>query len=191
MNERLWSGIADALAPQASLMTQADQFARQAAVMVLITDEISPQLIFTLRAKHLSYHAGEVCFPGGMWEPEDATLLKSALRETHEEIGLSADFVTVLGALPVRITRSGTLVTPFVARIPADYCFDLNFAELDSLFTVPLEQFIVGLQIRTDIFEHNDQKFHMPAYVYQDYEIWGFTAAVTAELLIMLRPLLK
>ncbi len=191
MNKRLWSSIADALAPQAAVLTQSDQFARQAAVMVLITDEVSPQIIFTLRAKHLTYHAGEVCFPGGMWEPQDATLLESALRETHEEIGLPPHLVDVLGALLERQTRSGTVVTPFVAYIPADYGFEPNPAELDSLFTIPLEQFMVGLQIRTDIFEHNDQQFHRPAYAYQDYEIWGFTAAVTADLLALLRPLLK
>ncbi|MES2826020.1 MAG: CoA pyrophosphatase [Pseudomonadota bacterium] len=191
MNKRLWSGLADALAPQAALLTQSDQFAQQAAVMVLITDEASPQIIFTLRAKHLTYHAGEVCFPGGMWEPEDTTLLKSALRETHEEIGLPPHLVDVLGALPERQTRNGTLVTPFVAFIPAGYGFAPNPAELDSLFMVPLEQFMAGLQIRTDIFEHNDQQSQMPAYAYQDYEIWGFTAAVTADLLMLLRPLLK
>ena len=189
MNKRLWSDIASALAPQAAFLTQSDQFVRQAAVMLLITDEVSPQIIFTLRAKHLTYHPGEVCFPGGMWEPQDATLLQSALRETHEEIGLPPHLMEVLGALPVRPTRGGTIVTPFVARIPANYCFELNPNELDALFTVPLDQFRVGLQIRTDIFEHNDQQFHMPAYAYQDYEIWGFTAAVTADFLTLLRPL--
>lgn len=191
MNMHLWSAIATALAPQAAMLTQSKQFARQAAVMVLITDEVSPQIIFTLRAKHLTYHAGEVCFPGGMWEPEDATLLQSALRETHEEIGLAPDFIDVLGALPLRVTRSGTIVTPFVARIPANYCFELNPNELDSLFMVPLEQFSAGLQIRMDIFEHNDQQFHIPVYGFEHYEIWGFTAAVTAEFLLLLQPLLK
>ncbi len=191
MNKHLWAGIAEALAPQAALLSHTDQFAQQAAVMVLITDELSPQIIFTLRAKHLTYHAGEVCFPGGMWEPEDATLLVSALRETYEEIGLLPALVDVLGALPVRPTRSGTVVTPFVARIPADYSFKPNYAELDSLFRVPLEQFMTGLQIRMDTFEHNDTQYEMPAYAYQGYEIWGFTAAVTAELLMLLRPLLR
>jgi 8-oxo-dGTP pyrophosphatase MutT (NUDIX family) len=191
MNKRLWSSIADALAPQAVRLTQSDQFAQQAAVMVLITDEASPQLIFTLRAKHLTYHAGEVCFPGGMWEPEDTTLLHSALRETHEEIGLPPHLVDVLGALPERQTRSGTRVTPFVAYIPADYGFEPNPAELDSLFTVPLEQFMVGLQIRTDIFQHNGKPSQMPVYAYQNYEIWGFTASVTADLLVLLRPLFE
>lgn len=189
MNRHLWSSIVTALAPQAALLTQADQFIRQAAVMVLITDELSPQLIFTLRAKHLTYHAGEVCFPGGMWEPDDATLLASALRETEEEIGLSPSVVDVLGALPVRLTRSGTLVAPFVARIPHDCLFIPNLQELDAVFSVPLAQFTTDLQIRVDNFKREGVSYCIPAYRFQDYEIWGFTAAVTVDFLALLNSL--
>jgi 8-oxo-dGTP pyrophosphatase MutT (NUDIX family) len=195
MNKRLWSGIADALVPvtelppsgpQSNLKTSTQLYTHQAAVMVLITDEPLPQLIFTLRAKHLTYHAGEVCFPGGMWEVDDAHLLASALRETFEEIGLPEQRIAVLGALPARPTRSGTIVTPFVARIAADARFIPNSNEIDSLFAVPLAQFKSGLQIRTDIFERNGKHYSIPAYAFQEYEIWGFTAAVTSDLLNLL-----
>lgn len=191
MNRQLWSAIQDVLAPQAALLTHADQFVQQAAVMVLITDEPEPQLVFTLRAAHLTYHAGEVCFPGGMWELQDATLLASAIRETHEEIGLPITDMQVLGALPVRITHSGTRVTPFVACIPPDYAFIPNHRELDVVFTVPLRQLLNHLQIRLDTFEHQDKKYQIPVYAYEDYEIWGFTAAVTAEFLALLTPILN
>lgn len=190
MNRHLWSAIKEALAPQAALLTHADQFVQQAAVMVLITDEPEPQLVFTLRAQHLTYHAGEVCFPGGMWELQDATLLASAIRETHEEIGLPGAELQVLGALPLRTTYSGTRVTPFVASIPANYAFVPNHRELDVVFTVPLRQLLSHLQIRLDTFEHQDKKYQIPVYAYEDYEIWGFTAAVTAELLALLKPIL-
>ena len=155
--------------------------------MVLITDSPEPELIFTLRAKHLNHHAGEVCFPGGMWEPQDASLLASALRETHEEIGLHSSLIQVIGALPTRATRSGVQVRPYVGRIPVASKFTLNPHELDSLFTVPLAAFAQGLQVRTDIYERNGQRWRIPAYVYQGFEIWGFTAGVTAELLSMLQ----
>jgi len=191
MNRRLWSSIKDVLAPQAALLTQTDQFIQQAAVMVLITDEPDPQLVFTLRAKHLTYHPGEVCFPGGMWELQDATLLASAMRETHEEIGVPPPILDVLGALPIRYTRAGTKVTPFVACIPADFVFIPNHHELDIVFTVPLAQLMAGLQIRVDTFEYHNKKYHIPVYAYQGHEIWGFTAAVTAELLALLQPLVS
>lgn len=189
MNRLLWQAIANALGVHGSVQSFTGDFPRQAAVMVLITDEISPEIIFTLRAKHLNQHAGEVCFPGGKWEPQDDSLLTTALRETHEEIGLSPNMIEVLGALPMRATRSGAMVQPFVGKIPADCRFNLNYHELEELFTVPLAAFTRGLQVRTDVFERNGKHFRIPAYIYQGFEIWGFTAGVTSELLCLLQSL--
>jgi 8-oxo-dGTP pyrophosphatase MutT (NUDIX family) len=189
MNRAFWQALEDALKPNGDPQSFVGSFPQQAAVMILLTDEISPQVIFTLRSKHLNQHAGEVCFPGGKWEPQDNSLLTTALRETHEEIGVSPGIVNVLGTLSARATRSGAMVRPFVGRIPADCRFDLNPHELEELFSVPLSAFAQGLQVRTDVFERNGQRFRIPAYVYDGYEIWGFTAGVTAELLILLQSL--
>jgi len=189
MNKSRWQAIADALSAYGSVQSFEGFFPQQAAVMVLLTDEASPELIFTLRAKHLNQHAGEVCFPGGKWEPQDDSLLTTALRETHEEIGLSPNVIDVLGALPARATRSGAMVQPFVGKVSANCRFDLNHHELEELFTVPLAAFRQGLQVRTDVFEHHGQRLRIPAYVYQKYEIWGFTAGVTSELLNLLQSL--
>lgn len=190
MNRQAWQDLQQLLAPYAAALTQTGDFSRQAAVMVLITDSPCPEIIYTLRAKHLNHHAGEVCFPGGMWEPKDGSLMVTALRETHEEIGLAPVMIEILGALSVRPTRSGTLVRPFVGRISAASQYKLNQHELDELFTVPVVDFYHGLQVRTDIFEHGGVRFRNPAYVYKGHEIWGFTAAVTAELLSLMNPIL-
>jgi len=187
MNSRFWLAIEHALASQAQGVDSLDSFAGHAAVLALITDSPSPELIFTLRAKHLNHHAGEVCFPGGMWESHDASLTATALRETHEEIGLAPNMIEVLGALPPRTTRSGTLVHPFVGRIAADNHFRLNHHELETLFSVPLTAFRQGLQVRMDSFERHGVRTQIPAYHYKGYEIWGFTAGVTAQLLDLLR----
>ncbi len=184
MNQAFWKMLASSL--QSIKGLESGEFPRQAAVMVLLKDLPSSDVIYTLRAKHLNHHAGEVCFPGGMWESHDQSLLATALRETHEEIGLHPSLVQVLGSLPKRQTRSGTWVQPFVGRIPADCKFELNPHELDELFTVPLADFTRGLQVRTDLFERNGVRIRMPVYQYRHYEIWGFTAAVTADLLTRL-----
>ena len=189
MSRNFWLAIAEALSPNGDLNSFEGAFPQQAAVMLLITDSISPEIIFTLRSKHLNQHAGEVCFPGGKWELQDNSLLTTALRETHEEIGLSPNVIDVLGALPARTTRSGARVQPFVGKIPAECRFNLNHHELEELFTVPLSAFQQGLQVRTDVFERNGQRFRFPAYVYQGFEIWGFTAGVTSELLSLLQSL--
>ena len=161
----------------------------QAAVLILISRGESPSILYTKRAMHLRNHPGEVCFPGGMWEPGDRDLSVTALRETCEEIGLPASEARLLGCLPQLHTRAGTPVTPFIASF--DHSFPLSpcEAELDSIFMVPLADFRRGIQVRMDRFERHGRVFEAPAYHYQGYEIWGFTAAVTAQLLHLLAGL--
>lgn len=158
----------------------------QAAVLVLISRGDNPAVLFTKRAEHLRQHPGEVCFPGGMWESGDTDLFATAQRETHEEIGLSATDIHLLGRLPQFHTRAGTLVTPFVASFNACAPLFPSPDELDSVFLVPLTVFNQGIQIREDSFERNGRVFKAPVYHYEGYEIWGFTAAVTAQLLRLL-----
>jgi len=189
VNREFWQALEYTLKPNGDAQSFTGVFPQQAAVVVLLTEEISPRIIFTLRAKHLNQHAGEVCFPGGKWEPQDHSLLATALRETHEEIGLMPGIIDILGVLPARATRSGAMVQPFVGKIPTSCRFNLNYHELDELFSVPVAAFQKGLQVRTDIFERNGLRLKIPAYVYEGYEIWGFTAGVTAELLNLLQSL--
>lgn len=158
----------------------------QAAVLVLISRGDNPSVLYTKRAAHLRQHPGEVCFPGGMWEADDGDLFATALRETHEEIGLSGSGIQLLGRLPLSHTRAGMPVTPFVASYDAASPLRLSPAELDSVFCVPLEVFHKGIQVREDSFERNGRVLRVPAYHYEGYEIWGFTAAVTAQLLRLL-----
>lgn len=158
----------------------------QAAVLVLISRGDNPAVLYTKRAAHLRQHPGEVCFPGGMWEFGDADLFTTAQRETHEEIGLPATEMHLLGRLSQSHTRAGTPVTPFVASFNAGAPLFPSPDELDSIFLVPLSVFNEGIQVREDKFERNGRVLNVPVYHYQGYEIWGFTAAVTAQLLRLL-----
>ncbi len=155
----------------------------QAAVLVLLSRGDNPAVVYTKRAAHLRQHPGEVCFPGGMWEIGDADLLATAQRETYEEIGLPATEMNVIGRLPVSHTRAGTPVTPFIASFNPDVVLVPSSDEIESVFHVPLAAFESGIQVREDRFERNGRIFKVPVYQYQGYEIWGFTAAVTARLL--------
>lgn len=155
----------------------------QAAVLVLISRGDNPAILYTKRAAHLRQHPGEVCFPGGMWEAGDADLFATAQRETHEEIGLPAAEIKLLGRLSQSFTRAGTPVTPFIASFNSSASLALSPHELDSVFCVPLSVFNEGIQVREDKFERNGRVFSVPVYHYEGYEIWGFTAAVTAQLL--------
>lgn len=155
----------------------------QAAVILLISREYSPALLYTRRAMHLRSHPGEVCFPGGRRDPEDVDLCATALREMEEEIGVPGSAVEVLGCLPEARTRAGIRVTPFVASLAADYPLSLSLNELDAAFWVPLAQFNRGLKVRDDLFVRGDSTYTIPVYHYQGYEIWGVTANITAQLL--------
>lgn len=161
----------------------------QAAVLVLISRSDNPAILYTKRAAHLRQHPGEVCFPGGMWESGDTDLFTTAQRETHEEIGLPAAEIQLLGRLPQSHTRAGTPVTPFVASFNSNAPLSPSPDELDSIFSVPLRAFNEGIQVREDKFERGGRVFSVPVYQYEGYEIWGFTAAVTAQLLRVLARL--
>ncbi|EIK43853.1 hydrolase, NUDIX family [Cellvibrio sp. BR] len=163
----------------------------QAAVLVLISRGDNPSILFTKRAAHLRQHPGEVCFPGGMWEPGDDNLLVTAQREVREEIGLPARHIQLLGSLPQSHTRAGTAVTPFVAHFDAATPLQPSPDELDGIFMVPIADFRSGLQVREDCFVRHGRTLRVPVYHYQGYEIWGFTAAITAQLLLLIDRALR
>ena len=78
----------------------ADHSLTAAVLVVLHGDPMDPQVVLTQRANHLKNHAGEVAFPGGMWDAVDNHLLDTALREAHEEVGLAPHLVTPLAHCP-------------------------------------------------------------------------------------------
>ncbi|MCT7264551.1 CoA pyrophosphatase, partial [Salmonella enterica] len=81
---------------------------------------VQPRLVLTVRTDHLQDHAGQVAFPGGRTDPDDADAIATALRESEEEIGLERRLVTPLGFLDRFETVSGYTITPVVARIDPD-----------------------------------------------------------------------
>ncbi|WP_237065994.1 NUDIX hydrolase [Microbulbifer guangxiensis] len=155
-----------------------------AAVLLALTDEPDPEVILTLRSQHLSTHSGEVSFPGGRWEPGDRSLKYTALRETEEEIGLPPEEVRILGPLWPRSTRWNVRVTPWLGVVSADVELYPNPGELDAIFRVPLSFFLEDPRIRTDRITIDEHAIYLPAYQFQDYEIWGFTAGILTEFLV-------
>lgn len=155
-----------------------------AAVLLALTDEPDPQVILTLRSQQLSSHSGEVSLPGGRWDETDPSLEFTALRETHEEIGLPAEEVRILGPLWTRSTRWQVQVTPWLGVVPADAHLTPNPGELDAIFHVPLSFFLDDPRIRTDRITIDQRRIYLPAYEYEGFEIWGFTAGVLTEFLV-------
>lgn len=160
-----------------------DRTRREAAVLLALTAPGAPEVVLIRRAEHLNSHSGQVAFPGGMWEPGDASLLDTALRETEEEVALPRDRVRLIARLPRRETRTGTPVTPYVGVFPRDWVLRPDPGELDAVFRVPLDHLADQRQLVSDHFEVAGEFQEMPCYRYQGYRIWGFTLNVLVHFL--------
>ena len=105
-------------------------------VPLVLRDELT--VLLTERSDHLTHHPGQISFPGGSAEPGDADAAATALREAHEEIGLDAAQVEVLGAMPTYTTGTGFIVTPVVALVQPGAPLRVDPFEVAAVFEVPL-----------------------------------------------------
>lgn len=156
----------------------------EAGILVPVTDDPgNPEMIFTLRSEHLSTHSGQVAYPGGKRDPGDLSLAATALRETHEEIGLPPDQVEIISPLGQVMSRHGILVTPYVGVVPEEHPLEPNPGEIDSVFRVPLSFFLEDRRERTDALPFQNQTIHVPCYRWERYQIWGLSAVVLVDFL--------
>ena len=155
----------------------------KAAVLIALTEEKNPEVIYTLRSNKVSSHQGEVSFPGGMQEESDSSLIMTALRESEEEIGLPQNCVKILGSLDTMVSRFNVSVTPFVGVIPGDVELNSSSEEIEACFRVPLSFLLKDKRYRNDEVNRNGETFYMPAYKYSSYVIWGLTAMITVNFL--------
>ena len=117
----------------------ADRAPAAAAVLVPLVDRPSGlSVLLTERADNLSTHSGQVAFPGGKVDPEDADAIDAALREAQEEVDLPRGHVDVLGQLPVYVTGTQFIVTPVVAVVRPGFVLHPNPNEVAHAFEVPL-----------------------------------------------------
>lgn len=150
-----------------------------AAVLVPVVDRGSEAtVLLTKRTEGLRSHSGQVAFPGGRIDPEDASVEDAALREAVEEIGLEPQFVETVGRLPDYIAGSGFLITPVLSVVTPGFRLRLNPDEVDDAFEVPL-RFLMdpANHVQDSRIWNNKERFfyRMP---YQDWMIWGITAGI-------------
>ncbi|MGD9847109.1 MAG: CoA pyrophosphatase, partial [Variibacter sp.] len=155
---------------------------RPAAVLIPVVDRPEPTVLLTLRNDKLSSHAGQVAFPGGKIDPEDASPVAAALREANEEIGLDARFVEPLGYSDTHLTTTGYRIAPTVARVAPGFTITPNPAEVQDVFEVPLA-FLMGPENHQ---RHSREWRGMMRTYYAmpfgDHYIWGATAGMLRRL---------
>lgn len=154
-----------------------------AAVLVpLVERPEGMTVLLTQRTAHLSHHAGQVSFPGGRIEAEDADALAAALRETEEEIGLDRRCIHHLGWLDDYVTGTGFRITPAVGVLEPPLALVPDPFEVADVFEVPLS-FVLDAanhQRHSRMVEGRDRPYY--AIPYEDRFIWGATAGMLINL---------
>lgn len=180
--ERLAAALDPDPAPAAAT---GDRLASVLVPLVLAPDE-PPRVIFTERKGHLSRHAGEVSFPGGMQDPGDRGLAGTALRETHEELGIEPDSVQVLGGLePVHTHVSGILVTPFVGVLRSWPELSPSPEEIEAVFVFELAHLLAEEDEQE--WERGGERFTTHVWEMDGATIWGATGSMLHAFLQLIR----
>lgn len=173
----------------ASLQQQLAGTLIPAGVLIPIFDR--PQdglsLLLTQRSAALRIHAGQISFPGGRMEPDDADIEATALRETHEEVGIGGESISVVGYLDPMPTMSGYAVTPVVGLVDAAVSIAVDQNEVEYSFEVPL-QFLLDDSNRQIVQrELHGKTFPMVEFNYAEHRIWGATAMMIIQFINMLK----
>lgn len=150
-----------------------------AAVLVpIIRHPHAPTLLLTQRSDQLRQHPGQVAFPGGKRDITDQTLYDTALRETYEEVGITAASIQLLGELPTVHSRTGHSVKPFLALVQPTFTLTPNPDEVAQVFEIPL-RFLINTQHYAQLKvgdPRNPKTVHFLHHTPQ--LVWGMTATI-------------
>ncbi len=150
-----------------------------AVLLPLLHKDDELHILFTKRTQTVQAHKGQVSFPGGVRDPDDESLLETALREAQEEIGLRPKDVEILGALdPIPTVTTGFLVYTFVGQIPFPYPFQLNSREVAEILVVPFQFLADEAHWSWRSYQAHNQPFQAYFVTYGDHRIWGATARI-------------
>lgn len=210
-----WGGFVELEKWKQQLLNNKDLFigentARRSAVLIPLV-EVDGEwcILFEVRSSKMRFQPGDICFPGGRVDPDDPSLLFTALRETHEELGVAPDTVEVLGPLSPYVSSMSFVVYPFVGVVDFNEIItSYNEEEVEEVFTVPLswllshEPFMheVAVDITPDRqtfpfekipngdqYQWRKRTMEEWFYEYGTYTIWGMTARILKHFIDVLR----
>ncbi|MEZ7812438.1 MAG: 8-oxo-dGTP pyrophosphatase MutT (NUDIX family) [Paracoccaceae bacterium] len=162
---------------------------RSAAVLVTVWQKSEGAfVVLTKRSRRLLDHPGQISFPGGKVEDHDSSAEAAALREAHEEIGLNADNLTVIGALASHETITGFQVTPILAHLTGNFTPCLQISEVDEVFVVPLAHVANLANFRIERRRFHGEWRYFYVVPYGPYYIWGATARILRDLAERVQP---
>ncbi|RKD73072.1 8-oxo-dGTP pyrophosphatase MutT (NUDIX family) [Sinobaca qinghaiensis] len=180
-----------------------DHFHKSAVMIPIIEKEGTPHVLFEVRAEHMNSQPGEICFPGGRVDAEDANEEEACIREVMEEIGVTRQDITLAGSLDTLVTPYNHMIYSFAGHISKSAVLSPNPAEVGELFTVPLSYFHENPPVKHNIYlqvqpedtfpyslipggeNYSWRTATVPEYFYEynDYIIWGLTARLLRHFL--------
>ena len=185
-------------------------YSTSAVVVPLVRHHGRLGVLFEVRSAGLNWQPGDICFPGGRIELDDASPMEAAVRETCEELGLPSSAIEVLGPLSYMVSPIGVMLYPFAAYIKDYDLIRPNNGEVAEVFVVPLDYLIncepltAHMELATrplpdfplELLENSYAKdwkrrttYPVLFYQYDGHVIWGLTARVLFGFLNICRSL--
>jgi 8-oxo-dGTP pyrophosphatase MutT (NUDIX family) len=163
--------------------------ARVAAVLILLFPEKgSIHTIFMQRPEYDGVHGGQISFPGGKQEQEDDNIVQTALREAFEETGIDPSKVKIIGTLtPLFIPVSNMIVTPVIGWADKKPLFNYRPEEVAFLIDADLKRLLNPSIVQTKPFEIRGELVKVKYFDYDENTIWGATAMILQELLVIIK----
>lgn len=162
-----------------------------AVVILIITNEQCPKLLFTKRSRHLKHHAGEMGLVGGKKDDTDSDIMYTTYRESFEEIALKPDELVIVGELDVQISKLGVTVKPLVGLIEPSVIATLvaSADEIDAMYWIDLCLFCCQPTLQN--FQAYYQGRYWPiqtmGWRYDNEIIWGLSARIVMDLVLILK----
>ena len=175
--------IRDALAQRTPVTAAPDGLMPAAVMLLLYRKDGDYCVLLNKRSMTVEHHKGEMSFPGGARDPEDADFEATARRETHEEMGIAPDDITILGRLDDNVTRSNFLVKVFVGTIPYPYEFRPSSIEIAEVVEIPIGVLRDPATLRWDSRIEDGKRVAVRSYGYQQHLVYGATAQILDQFL--------
>ena len=179
------------MAPGIRNLHKSDKDNRNAGVLILLYPKNQAlHITFIQRTEYDGPHSGQISFPGGKSEDTDQDIIYTALRESHEEIGINPDKVNILGQLtPLHIPVSNFIVYPIVGMYKTTPSFKADPHEVKEVISFKLKQLLNPANCTSKEFKYGDLSFMAPIYNPDNVTIWGATAMILSEFLEIIKTI--